>query len=84
MKSKDMTINELAVMINKSFDKVATKEQMGDLESKVDGIKFKMDKVEKDVSEIKILVKDDQRKRIERLETRVEYLENVLALPNKE
>ena len=84
------TIDKLAKMINKSFEKVATKEQVDGLESKVDGLESKVDglnskvnKIEKDVSEIKILVKDDHRKRIEKLETRVDYLENILDLPAK-
>lgn len=83
MAEKNITINELAKMINMSFEKVATKEQVGNLEFKVDGLKIKVDRIEKDVSEIKVLVKDDHRKRIEKLEMRVEYLENTLNLPIK-
>jgi len=80
MSEKKITINELAKMINKSFEKVSTKEQVDNFEK---WTKEKIGKLEKNVLEIKILVTDDHRKRIEKLETRVEYLENVLALPNK-
>ncbi len=80
MAKKDITINELAKMINKSFEKVATKEQVDGFEK---WTKEKVNKLEKDVSEIKVLVKEDHRKRIEKLESRVDYLENVLDLSAK-
>ena len=80
---KKITIKGLAMMVQKGFngvdekfDKVATKEQLI-------ATKEQLSRVEKDVKEIKFLVTDDHRRRIEKLETRVEYLENVLALPNK-
>lgn len=87
MANKKITIEHLATMINKSFGKVATREQVGNLDSKVDNFekwtKEKINKLDKDVFEIKNLVKDDHRKRLEKLESRVDYLENMLALPNK-
>ena len=67
MAKKNITIDELAAMVKKGFDKTASKEQL--------------DKVEKDLAIIKsqlagVVYKPD----FDKLEMRVEYLENVLAL----
>lgn len=66
--------------VDKNFEKVATKEQLLDLERKFerkfDGIDKRFDKIEK------ILI-EEQNRRIEKLEMRIEYLENMLNLPLK-
>jgi len=74
--AKKITIEGLATMVMKGFEKTSTKEQVEKLE-------YRMDKVEKKLDKIEGLIVEDHRKRLEKLEMRVEYLENVISLPNK-
>ncbi len=75
MKKKNITTDELAVMINKGFEKTATTEQ---LNNQIGGLKKwaegRFDRIEK------VLIEEQNRK-IEKLESRIEYLENMLNLP---
>lgn len=75
-----VTIEKLAKMINSGFEKVATKEQLGDFEK---WTKDKINKLDKGLFEIKNLVEDDHRRRIDKLESRVEYLENIMDVSAK-
>lgn len=78
MANKRITTDDLAGMVKKGFDGVdknfkntASKTDVLSLEKKIDR---RFDKVEK------ILIEEQNRK-IERLESRVDYLENILSLP---
>lgn len=86
MAKKNITIDDLAMMVNKGFEKTATieimqkgfektatKDDLFDLEKKFDK---RFDKIEK-------IILDDHRERIEKLESKVQYLENMLNLPAK-
>jgi len=81
MADKKITIEKLALMVQGGFNGVD--KRLDGVDKRLDGVDKRLDKIEKDVSEIKILVKDDQRRRIEKLEMRVDYLENTLNLPSK-
>lgn len=85
---KKITIDKLAKMIKKGFDKTATVEQVKGLEERIDGLeswaKGRFDKVDKDLKIIKerltnVVYKSD----FEKLERRVKYLENILDVPAK-
>ena len=74
MTKKGITIDQLAVMIKKGFDKTASVEHVS---NEVKGLKKwaegKFDKIEK-------IILDDHKERIAKLETKVLYLENILNL----
>ncbi len=76
MAKKNITIDQLAVMINKGFEKTATKEQLQKIDLRLSNVENKLDKIEKSIL-------DDHKERIEKLESKVTYLENVLNLPTK-
>ena len=84
MVKKNITINQLAVMVKKGFDKTATIEQVDD---RMDNLKNwaekKFNTIEKRFDKIEKLILDDHKNRIEKLEMKVEYLENILNLPSK-
>lgn len=78
MADKRIAMDDLVGMVKKGFDSVdknfkntASKTDVLSLEKKIDR---RFDKVEK------ILIEEQNRK-IERLESRVDYLENILSLP---
>ncbi len=81
MTKKGITIDQLAVMIKKGFDKTATVEHVSNeingLSSEINGLKKwaegRFDKIEK-------VILDDHKERIAKLETKVTYLENILNL----
>jgi len=62
---KNITIDELAQMVQEGFAKTASKEQV--------------DRIEKDIKEIKYDLKETT-KRTDKLEMQVDYVENVLAI----
>lgn len=85
MAEKQITNNQLAKMIKKSFDSVekrfdqmATKEQFEGLDKRVGGVEGRLALMEKDVKYIKENVEDARK-----LEQRVDYIENVLNIPTK-
>ncbi len=84
MAKKSITTDQLAVMINKGFEKTATAEHV---DSKIDNLKEwaegKFDKIDKRFDKIEKIILDDHRERIEKLESKVTYLENILNLPTK-
>ena len=84
MVKKNITINQLAVMVKKGFDKTATIEQVDD---RMDNLKNwaekKFNTIEKRFDKIEKLILDDHKNRIAKLEMKVEYLENILNLPFK-
>lgn len=74
MIKKSITIDQLAVMIKKGFDKTATIEHVS---NEINGLKKwtegRFDKIEK-------VILDDHKERIVKLESKVTYLENILNL----
>ncbi len=73
MKKKDVTIDDLAVMVQKGFNDVTenmtTKSELKFLESKMDK---RFDRIEK-------IILADHRERIEKLEVEVKELKDLLA-----
>lgn len=45
-KSKNITTNELAIMIKNGFDQTATKEDFQDLEKRIDNVDTRLDRIE--------------------------------------
>lgn len=84
MAKKNITIDQLAVMVKKGFDKTASVEMVKDsfenADGKIDNLKKwaegRFDRIEK-------LLIEEQNRKIEKLESRIEYLENILNLPNR-
>lgn len=70
MKSKNITIDELAVMVKKGFDGV---------DVRFDGVDRRLDKVEKRLDRIEKLILSDHKERIERLEMQVKELKELIA-----
>ncbi len=82
MAEKQITTNELAKMIKKGFDDVdkrfegvATKEQFEGLDKRLGSVEKKLGELEKDMKYVKENVEDARK-----LEHRVDYIENVLAI----
>lgn len=82
MAEKQITINQLAKMIKKGFDNTPTKGQFETLENdvksldkNVKSIEKRLGVVERDVRDIKNTLEGSNG-----LETRVEYIENILAI----
>ncbi len=81
MAKKNITIDDLAKMIKEGFDKTVTLVQF---ESQTEIFNKKFDKIEKDLTFIKGQLADVVHKSdFNKLESRVEYLENILNLPTK-
>jgi len=66
MKNKDVTIEDLARMVHKGFEETAKKSDILRLENRLDRIER--------------LILDDHKRRIEKLEMRMEELYDTLAL----
>ena len=87
MNKKNITIDDLAIMINNGFEKTATKEQVEGLELRMDKIEGKMtnveirlDNIEDEVSEIRKhqIAHTIYRDEFEKLESKVRVLEKLL------
>jgi len=76
MKSKNITIDELAVMVQKGFLETAKKEEM---DKCFDGVDKRFDRVEKRLDRIEKLILADHKERIERLEEEVKELKALLV-----
>jgi hypothetical protein len=68
-----MTIETLAEMINEGFKSTATKEDINRVEVRMDGIEVQLGR-------IKTLLLEEQKRKIENLETRMKKLEDALAV----
>lgn len=82
VKEKNISNNMLATMIKRGFDNTATKQQFESLEHMVGIMETDLKEVKGDVKKIKIDVSDliiGQ----EKLETRIDFIENVLNIPKK-
>lgn len=73
MTKKNITIDDLAIMVQKGFEKTSTKDQVNHLESRID-------KLEKNVGTIKDLIVENHRKRIEKIETEIKELREMFAM----
>lgn len=75
MKKKNVTIDDLAIMVNKGFDSVTKEMRSGFQQSdkRFNEINRRFDKIES-------LMLVEHRTRIERLEKKVERLEGLLAV----
>lgn len=81
MKNKNITIDDLATMINKGFANTATKEHVEHLEEWAAG---RFNNIEKSLKDIrKQLTGIIYRHEFEELEVRVKDLENLLAFNSK-
>jgi len=67
------TIEDLAQMINEGFKTTTTKEDINRIEVRLDGIESRLGRVE-------TLLLEEQRRKIEHLETRMKKLEDALAV----
>jgi len=67
------TIEDLAQMINEGFKTTATKEDINRIEVRLDGIESRLGRIE-------TLLLEEQRRKIEHLETRMKKLEDALAV----
>ena len=82
MKKKNVTIDDLAVMVqggfietNKRIDKLSDS-----VDKRFDGVDKRFDKVEKRLDRIEKLILSDHKDRIEKLEMEVQELKNLLAV----
>jgi galactokinase len=77
MVKKNITIDELAVMVQKGFENTSTKEQVKSLE-------LRLDKMEREIvltkTATKGLVAENYNKRIEKLEDELKEVKGTLAL----
>ncbi|MFA5310389.1 MAG: hypothetical protein WC386_01705 [Candidatus Paceibacterota bacterium] len=76
MKKKDITIDELAMMVQRGFNETAKKSEM---DQRFDGVDRRLDKVEKRLDRIEKLILADHKERIERLEMQVKELKELIA-----
>jgi len=67
------TIEDLARMINEGFTTTATKEDIDRVEVRLDGIESPLGRIEN-------LLMEEQKRKIENLETRMKKLEDPLAV----
>jgi hypothetical protein len=77
MAQKRMTIETLAEMINEGFKTTATKEDVKALE---DRLTMCLDGIESRLGRIENLLMEEQKRKIENLETRMKKLEDALAI----
>ena len=70
MKSKSITIDDLAGMIKKGFDETAKRE----------AVDLRFDKIDERLEKIEKLILADHKRRIEKLEIEVKELKELLAV----
>ena len=77
MARKNITIDQLAQMINEGFKSTATKEDVAALRSAMD---HKFEAVESRLDRIEHLILEEQKRKVEDLEQRMKKLEDALAV----
>lgn len=77
MAKKNITIEDLARMVNKGFDKTAKKD---DIDGQFKLVDKRFDKIENRLEKIEKLILADHKRRIERLEIDVKELRGLLAV----
>ena len=80
MAKKNITIDDLAVMVQKGFEETAKK---SDMDVEFERVDKRFEQVDKRLDKIEKLLIAEDRRRIDKLESRVDYLENILAVANK-
>ena len=73
MAKKNITIDELAVMVQKGFDDVATKSDIKNIDKRFDAMDKRFDKIEN-------VVLASHQKRIEKLEAEIKDLRELFAM----
>ncbi|MFA5433006.1 MAG: hypothetical protein WC319_09095 [Candidatus Paceibacterota bacterium] len=73
MKSKNITIDDLAMMVQKGFSEAAKENS-----KRFDGVDKRFDRIEKKLDRIEKIVLPSHEERIERLEEKMEKLESLL------
>jgi hypothetical protein len=68
-----MTIEDLARIINEGFKTTATKEDINRVEVRLEGIESRLGRIES-------FLMEEQKRKIENLETRMKKLEDALAI----
>jgi polyhydroxyalkanoate synthesis regulator phasin len=66
-------VDKLAIMINEGFKTTATKDDINNVEVRLDSIEVRLGKIEN-------LLMEEQRRKIENLEARMKTLEDALAV----
>lgn len=81
MKSKNITIDELAVMVQKGFEGSAKdiNKRFDGVDKRFDGVDKRFDRVEKRLDRIEKLILADHKERIEKLEMEVRELKALLV-----
>ena len=77
MKKKDITIDDLAIMVGKGFESVD--KRFDAVDERFNGVDKRFDKVEKRLDKIEKLIISDHRERIEKLEMEVKELKALLV-----
>jgi hypothetical protein len=73
MAKNNITINQLAEIINEGFKSTASKED-------IQRVEVRLDRIESRLGRIETLLIEEQRRKIENLEARMKKLEDALAV----
>ncbi|MFZ3054942.1 MAG: hypothetical protein WA091_03105 [Minisyncoccales bacterium] len=76
MKKKDVTIDDLAMMVQKGFIETAKKSEM---DQRFNDVDERLDKMDKRFDRIENLILADHKERIEKLEMQVKELRDLIA-----
>ena len=77
MENKNITIDDLAGMVQKGFEETAKKDEV---DSQFSGVNERFDKIEDRLESIEKLILADHKRRIEQLEDEVKELRELLAV----
>ena len=84
MKNKNITTEDLAIMIQKGFKETAKKEEVNQqfegVNQQFEGVNQRFDRVEQRLEKIEKLILADHKRRIEKLEENVKDLKELLAI----
>lgn len=77
MANKNITIDELAVMVQKGFDKTATN---ADMDFRFEQVDKRFNQIDKRFDKIERLILEDHKRRIEKIEDELKEIKGTLAL----
>ena len=77
MVNRNITINDLAVMVQKGFDETAKK---ADMDFKFEQVDRRFNQIDKRFDKLEKLILADNKKRIEKLEDELKEIKGTLAL----
>ena len=77
MKKKEITIDDLALMVGKGFQSVD--KRFDGVDKRFDGIDKRLDRMDKRFDRIEKLILAEHKERIEKLETQVKELRDLIA-----